>query len=195
MPPPQPSGNLEIVALERAFAAHLDGQPHKESRRRFTPLTLWHYKCHCAGHSVAQPNVRSYSEHYSARRNYALGAKAQGHDDDDIDGSEGGGLGTLWSRASGPDKAPRRVVSTAGIVRAVLREHVALDHGAWGETWARVVRRYCGILKDDVQWVVEHCLVLVYTQSMLLRELPVLFAKRSTDSRSWHFSCPVQKVH
>jgi hypothetical protein len=160
MPPPQPSNDPRIAALERAFAAHLDRQPGTNKRRRFPPLTLWHYKCYCAGYSAAPPVDRTYSDYNSARRNYALRAAAE-EDADGIgaieDGGEGGDLGQLWSRASGPDKTPRRVVSTAGIVRAVMREHVALSHGGWGETWARVARRYTGILKDDVQWVVQHC--------------------------------------
>jgi hypothetical protein len=160
---PQQLNDPVVAALEPSFAAHLAQEPASGRRLRFSPQSVWDYKCYCYGYGPAMSRLgeRARTErkaaigYYTLRPNdNAISATTAVSGNNDADGAHD--MGALWIRARGRQPS-RPVVSTDEILATVLRVHRELGHADAHATFEAVARRYFGIPKIDVHWVVEHC--------------------------------------
>ncbi|KAL6692278.1 hypothetical protein J3F84DRAFT_351592 [Trichoderma pleuroticola] len=126
-----------MSGIPESFAEYLKNNPNKKripaiEKRR---LVRW----------LSDPTAKPTCQKDYSRRNYA-------HKTYRWDAARG----QLYAKARNGRESDRIVVTVEEILRTVEAVHIK-DHLGWDATWRRVSRKYCGIIRQDVIWLIVRC--------------------------------------
>ncbi|ETR99770.1 hypothetical protein M419DRAFT_10706 [Trichoderma reesei RUT C-30] len=123
--------------VQAQFAEYLKSTPNKKhiSREEKWKLVAW----------LADPNARPTCQKDYSRRNYAQ--KTYRWDEN---------TQKLFAIPK-KDKTGDRIVITEDEILRVVESVHTVDHGGWDATWESVSKKYCGIVRSDIIFLVKRC--------------------------------------
>ncbi|PTB63149.1 hypothetical protein BBK36DRAFT_1183018 [Trichoderma citrinoviride] len=123
--------------IQEEFRQYLESTPNKKhiSKEEKLKLVAW----------LVDPNAKPTCQKDYSRRNYAQ--KTYRWDESRQE---------LWAMAKKDKGGDRIVITVDEILDVVERVHTA-NHGGWDATWDRVSRKYCGIVRSDIIFLVKRC--------------------------------------
>ncbi|KAL7954111.1 hypothetical protein V8C34DRAFT_295174 [Trichoderma compactum] len=126
-----------MSGIPESFAEYLKNNPNKKRIPAIEKRNLVRW--------LSDPNAKPTCQKDYSRRNYA-------HKTYRWDATRQ----QLLAKARNGKESDRIVITVEEILQTVEAVHIK-DHLGWDATWRRVSRKYCGIVRQDVTWLIVRC--------------------------------------
>ncbi|KAK4073004.1 uncharacterized protein Triagg1_5681 [Trichoderma aggressivum f. europaeum] len=126
-----------MPGIQESFAEYLKNNPNKKRIPAIEKRNLVRW--------LSDPNAKPTCQKDYSRRNYA-------HKTYRWDATRQ----KLLAKARNGKESDRIVITVEEILRTVEAVHIK-DHLGWDATWRRVSKKYCGIVRQDVIWLIVRC--------------------------------------
>ncbi|KAL6831759.1 hypothetical protein V8C40DRAFT_263055 [Trichoderma camerunense] len=126
-----------MPGIPESFAEYLKNNPNK---KRIPAIEKHNLVRWLSDPSMKPTCQKDYSRRNYAHKTYRWDANRQ----------------QLLAKARNGKESDRIVVTVDEILRTVESVHIK-DHLGWDATWRRVSKRYCGIVRQDVIWLIVRC--------------------------------------
>ncbi|KAL7908324.1 hypothetical protein GGI35DRAFT_58400 [Trichoderma velutinum] len=126
-----------MPGIPESFAEYLKKNPNK---KRIPAVEKWKMVGWLSDLNIKPTCQKDYSKRHYAQKTYIWDANRQ----------------QLLAKARNGKESDRIVVTVEEILRVVEEVHIK-DHAGWDATWRRVSKNYCGIVRQDVIWLITNC--------------------------------------